>query len=468
MKKIYIQIKTEKQMLIELDQGHLSNFLIEDRSSPRVGDIFSGIVKKIDPRLNIAFVHIGYEELAYFPLKKDDKIHQGERVIVQVTKLPIKSKRISVTNKIEITNEFFVYLPFENGIHISNKIDLENHKRLMDLFKNFTSGGLIIRTACEFESEQFLLTMFETLKECWGNILNNHNQGDKPQLLYRNESVFQRYLSTINLHDYDEIVCDDIHFTQQLKQQFSSVKDKFNYDRRFHMKKPFPLEMLKEKLTSPIVKLKNGANITINRSEALTLIDVDSAGFRYNKNKENMILEINKEAAKEIASIIKQRQLSGIILIDFINMKRKSEQQQVIEVLTNHLKDDLVPHVIYGFTKLGLLEMTRKRAFSDVYEHFLTKSELMTDSSFNLHILEEKLLYYQAERVDAVHLEVKRDLTKWKEKIRQFQDEHQFSFSLFISVNSALQTDFELYKIGDVNWLLQRMKERQIKVDNLF
>ncbi|WP_027963556.1 ribonuclease E/G [Halalkalibacillus halophilus] len=473
MKKVYIQTRTNKQWLLELTNGNITDFHMQEKGQVQVGDMYSAVIKQVDHRLKACFIDYGGEDHGYLPfhqLKNQSEAKQGNRVLLQVNRLATKGKKVGFTQLIQFKNDHFVYMPFEPGLHYSTKMDKNEHPDLVQFVNNQTqdSEGLIVRTKAFHVDLTFLQSELSSLKARYQNMVKMHEM-NMVRKLDQSTSLFSRYLQRCALSSLESVVCDDLNYMQQLKMEYIDLKDLLIYDRNFYLRKPYSNQLLKEHFTKREVHLSSGASVTVDQTEALFVLDVNMNKYRGNLDKDRTAIDINKQAAIACAEQIKMRQLSGIIMIDFINMKDKTAQKEIVDVLNEHLQVDPISYKILGFNELGIMQLTRKRVHKTSYDFFGVKSNLIETDTYYRDWLEEELLQYQSMRVDTVHLQVEHDqLQKWKEVVKSFHEEHQFTFSLYISVGEDLQEVFQTYKIGDEAWLLKDNKAPHKYIDKLF
>ncbi|GAA0456893.1 ribonuclease E/G [Alkalibacillus silvisoli] len=471
MRKIYLQKKTNHQLLYEFIDGTLENIKFQTASDLRIGDIASGVVHQVDQRLKACFVDIGQSELAYLPFDKiyNNQVHRGERLIFQVERLATNSKKLSLTTFVKVSDQYLVYSPFESSINISKKLSDEVQEQIRQrLSEIITREGIIVRTKAVNLTNSELHQSLEHLRQKWHTIKQSKQSKG---IIYRSKDQFNQFIQFTPHNQIDEIIVDDQQVSQKLKIDNPELADQIYYDRQFYVHKPYHLTTIADKLTGRKVKMKNGAYLTIDRTEALTAIDVDFGSYLSHSGKNAPYMDINSQAAKECAKQLRLRNISGAIVIDFLNMKSKREQQQVSNIFREEANQDGVEVYIVGFTRLGMLEVTRKRMDENIYQFLgIDERTLIEDDEFKLKHLEEDLLAYDSNPdIECVHIEMTSGrLFNWKLKLNQLNELHRFEFECYISQNDTLHEPYKLYKIGDVDWLLSRAKEREINVDKLF
>lgn len=337
----------ESKTLVELYIEDLN-----DQSS--VGNIYLGKVVNVVKSMSAVFIDIGTGKNAYMPY--DDSIKNGMELFVQVTRDPVGDKGATVTKDVSISGQYMVLLPMTNDMKLSKKLSQdEKYLLLKEKITEIWEHGGIIRTDAQNADETEIMSELDRLIDQWQDIKQKKNRILKDRLVhvdYALESLIQKeYLPFV-----DEMICN----SKTVYDYFKSEKVKYYHE-------PYPIfehfrieEQILESLDRTVA-LHQGSVITIDETEALTAIDVNSAGFVGSKNKEETFLQVNLAAAKEIARQIRLRNLSGIILIDFINMKKKENYQHLETALKRYFRTDRSQPKIHGVTNLGLMEITRKR-----------------------------------------------------------------------------------------------------------
>jgi len=318
---------------------------VEDKElAKETGNIYKGKVKRIVPAMNAAFVDIGEEKEAFLPLKDfcPDMVHdknckdlkEGKSVIVQVRRSAINTKGAKLSCKIALPGKYLVLLPYSNHIGVSSKFPDELKKELRENIKevlepfNQENYGFIVRTSAKDIPDELIIEDFLSLKETWFSILNRAKKVKSPSLLYEESfkvfSIIRDYAC-----QFSRIVVDDIYIYKQVKNYCKENFPKFNIKISFFRRKKetlysiYRLDSVINKILSTHVWLNNGGYIVIEETEALVAIDVNSGKNCKQRTLEEMAFNINLEAAKEIVRQIRLRDLGGIIVIDFIDMKEK-------------------------------------------------------------------------------------------------------------------------------------------------
>lgn len=357
-----------------------------------LGNIYVAHVNDVVKNINAAFVEYSPGKKAYLSLentehtffinrKNTTKICQGDNILVQIKKEPIKTKDAVCSTCIEFSSNYVVLTYGVAGINVSTKIkdnslrqslskycsdiisgimyDKEAYGMITEeLFYNILSNtGIIVRTQAQDISDyelikEDILKQFEALFLCLNKALYSKGR----TCIYSNENPI---LSVINKHKSDEIITDNEEIYKLLCEQ--SIDVKLYEDSLLPLYKLYNIEGLLNDVSLRKVWLKSGAYLVIDYTEAMTVIDVNTGKCEKGKNKEDTILKINLEAAIEAMRQIKLRNISGIIIIDFIDMAKDEAKEALLNQLIDEAKKDNIKTSIMGLTRLNLVEITRKK-----------------------------------------------------------------------------------------------------------
>lgn len=399
MKEIVINKNEDNSNLIALvENGKLIekyDYVQEQKAFE--GNIYCGIVKDILPAMQSAFIDIGEEKNAFIHIKdiipkvsnetgnKEENLNKykikkylssNTPILVQIKKEEENQKGARVSKHISLTGRLCVLMTNVNFITVSQKIeDVEEVKRLKKLAKDVLSEikknkeyGLILRTAAKGKEKEEIKKDVDELIKIWEDIQKSYNTisaDNKPQLIFQNYNEISKFLTSVLETDIDRIIVNDEKIYNSISAYLNDI-NKGNIElilRKEDLTKIHEIDKQIEEMSKRKVWLKCGGFITIDKTEALTAIDVNSGKFtgKKNSNKEETIYKVNKEATIEVAKQLRLRNISGIIIIDYIDMEEEKEREGIINLLTNELKKDRSKTQIMGFTKLDLLEMTRKK-----------------------------------------------------------------------------------------------------------
>ncbi|ADC89661.1 ribonuclease, Rne/Rng family [Thermocrinis albus DSM 14484] len=350
---------------------------MEDRKAPRIlGSIFKGKVLRVVKGLEGAFVDIGLGKEAYLPLK-DLQVKVGDTLLVQAVREEVGQKGVRLTDKIRIPGKYIVYFPSLGEIRCSSKLDKEGRCRWVSVLSPHLEGeGVIVRTGSVYASEEEVLQELAQLRNLYRELQNRVKRLKKPKMVLEEYPCYKRFIRD-HWHELEEIYCDD----PVLWNDIASFLDSFHpplLERSVYVRDPTPLinryhiRELFRRLFSKYVWLKSGGYIVIEETEAMTVIDVNS-GEPCGNSQEESALRTNLEAAKEIAKQVILRNLGGIIIVDFIDMKRPENREAVTKALKEAFGEDGCNVQFYGFTRLGLFEMVRRKT-KESFPHLLSSS----------------------------------------------------------------------------------------------
>lgn len=393
MRYIFIDSSKELNRVGIVEDGRLVEFHFDKKGKEKlVGNIYRARVVNVLQGMEAAFVDIGESKNAYLYVKdalpkellytkKKYKISEvvkaGEEIIVQVVKEPDGNKGPKVTTHIEIPGRFIVFTPFSNRINISKKIvEAEKIQYLKDVGERIIKDdmGIIFRTASESVDETILKEEYDILYDIYKKIEKKKNFLTCPKLLYKEPTLAYQILRDGFNDCTDKIVVNSKEIYNELIEMEEYFP--FHFSNKLQLDTDFsvdydPLIQRDIKLAlEKKVPLKSGGYIVIDETEALTVVDVNTGKFIGTYSLGDTILKTNLEAAEEIARQIRLRDIGGIIIIDFIDMKDPSHEGLVLNTLKDHLKKDRIKVNIIDITKLGLVELTRKKIRRSLYTDF--------------------------------------------------------------------------------------------------
>lgn len=410
---------------------------------PLTGSIYKGKIQKVLPGMQAVFVDIGTDKNGF--LHKDDLpafqklshnekksisisslIKEGESILVQVAKEETGDKGAKLTALLSFTGHLLVYFPFTPHIGISKKINESKRGALQSWGHSVLNNGdgLIIRTGCEEFPEKAMCLELDSLKRQFNETIKEAALKKAPSLITQSPffySLLERWLNP----NVQEIIVDDFDTFNQLKEYAASFQNPYPV-KLYHEKEPlfrrYGIDIDIEKAISPLVWLKNGSSLYFNVTEALTAIDVNTGKFTGKKDRSKTVVDTNLLAAKEIMKQLRLRNIAGMVVIDFITMQAKEDKEQILSVLREEIKKDSSTIVIYGFTKMGLFEMTRKKERPSLLE---TLAEKSNDEWIGGYRLRSETLYFELERsikeytfedIEALWIEVPPHFADWLEK----------------------------------------------------
>ncbi|KAB2646840.1 MAG: Rne/Rng family ribonuclease, partial [Verrucomicrobia bacterium] len=404
----------EKRVALLVD-GRLEKFEIERESDNRmVGGIFKGRIKNLDPGLKAAFVDIGYNKNAFLhywdmlPAAADSSVEvvrvnrrrdaqpkgevtvkdipsmypPGTEIVIQVTKGPIGTKGPRTTTNLSIPGRYLILTPYSDGCGISRKIEDPNERRrLKQLINELTipeGMGVIVRTAGEGKKSRYFVRDLHILLKKWEEITRKIQSDKAPVNLYMEPDLVERTVRDFLTEEVDRVLIDDksdFERTQELVSQISkrSRSKIASYSDSIPIFERFNIERQIEQTGQRKVPLPSGGEIVIDETEALIAVDVNTGSHKNKSGDEkNTIYAVNLEAAQEIARQIRLRNLGGLIIIDFIDMKERRHRNSVYEKMVELMATDKARNHILPISQLGILQMTRQRQQESLWSNLYT------------------------------------------------------------------------------------------------
>lgn len=401
MKDIIVNCAKDKKTIVVVEDGNLIEKYEEYNELQRLeGNIYLGKITDILPGMQAAFVDIGYEKNAFLHIKDvipkksnetgnknedlnkyniKDYVKVGMPVIVEVKKDKTDKKGAKVSTNLNIAGKYVVIIPNSEFVTISQKIEDSNEIiRLSNIVKNLKikNYGIIIRTSAINVSEQDIIQDVQDVIKTYENIKNkadklisnykNYNEDFKSILLHEKGNLITRIILDIGYQGLDNIIVNNKEIYNDISKYIQKMNIKTNLKllEKDDILDMYDLQRQIEKISNRKIWLKCGGFITIDKTEALTAIDVNTGKFTGKENIEQTVLKVNSEATIEIAKQIRARDIGGIIIIDYIDMDFKEDEEIIQKLLMDNLKKDRAKTQVIGFTKLHLLEMTRKHICS--------------------------------------------------------------------------------------------------------
>ena len=392
-------VEPEESRIAILEDGILEELYIERFSREQIaGNVYKGRIVNIEPSIEAAFVNIGISRNGFLhvsDVKINRKSNNGDQsdntdntetnekrsrikslirpdqeILVQIIKEGIGNKGPSLTTNISIPGRFLVLTPESTRIGVSRKIIDENErarlKLIIEELKPPPNLGLIVRTAGEHQTKRELLRDFNYLRRLWKVIENKEKKAEIPSPIYLESDLVIRTIRDIFSTDINEIIIDSeavfkkIRYFLRLIMPSCVKKLKFYNDHEplFHK---YNIEREIEKINKREVRLSRGGSIVIEQTEALVAIDVNSGKYREESDPEKTALKTNLKAAKEIARQVRLRDIGGVIIVDFIDMKEEKHMRAVEKTLEASLKRDRARKKMLKISRFGIIEMTRQR-----------------------------------------------------------------------------------------------------------
>jgi ribonuclease G len=400
-KEVIINAETLETRVAVMEEGKLEEFNIERTTEERlVGSIFKGKVRNLEDGLKAAFVDIGFEKNAFLhywdivPSSFDSgveiveregrrrdkpKITQkdiprvyppGSEIIVQVTKGPIGTKGPRVTTNLVLPGRYLVLLPNSDQSGISRKIENQQERqRLKKILRELSipdGMGVIMRTVGEGQQKRYFVRDLALLLEEWRQVQDHIKTQPPATCVFQEPDLIERTVRDFLTEDVERIVVDNPTACDRMREMISKISTRsarkiILYSEPQPIFDRFNISKQLENAFSRQVHLKSGGYIVIDETEALVAIDVNTGRHKGGKDQESTILKVNLEAADEIARQLRLRNMGGLIVLDFIDMKSRRDQQNVYQRMKEGLRRDKAKTHILPISQLGLMEMTRQR-----------------------------------------------------------------------------------------------------------
>jgi ribonuclease G len=399
--KIVISVEKLERRVALLENGRLEEYSVERNTSRNiVGSVYKGRVKNIEMGLKAMFVDIGFEKNAFLhfwdaiPAALDSGIEEidrpskkqrkritakdipniypvGSEVIVQVTKGPIGTKGPRVTTNLSFAGRYLVLMPFSDRSGISRKIEEPKERdRLRKILRqlDIPDGiGVIIRTVGEGQRARYFVRDLRFLLDQWATVEQRIEQEPAPSRVFEEPDLVERTVRDFLTEEIDEVICDDRAATERMTEMVGKISRLARNRIRFYegaapIFESYGVQKQIDDAFHRQVWLKCGGYIVIDETEALVAIDVNTGRNKGGRDVEKTILQTNLEAADEIARQLRLRNVGGLIIGDFIDMKSRKDQQLVFNLMKERLKRDKAKTHVLPISALGLIEMTRQRA----------------------------------------------------------------------------------------------------------
>lgn len=412
MQEILLNIESKQMRYAELKNGQLIDLVVERKKERQLtGNIYRGCVRSILHNIQSAFVDIGEEDNGFihisdilantkkfaemydmdFDLDYDIQamdMEKGEQktadiaqllkvdqpVLVQVVKEPMGTKGARLTSNISIAGRYLVLLPNSSHRGVSRRIEerqsRDRLKKLIRAFEMPQEMGLICRTASAHATQEMLIEEAHELFSSWQQIVDSFQRSNESTLLYQESDLIKRALLTAIDRRFDRLLVDDYAIYQQLKKMSHRYAGEHELRLEYYRDKApmferFNVEREIEKALRRKIWLPSGGYLFFDRTEAMHTVDVNSGRSSQNqdnRNVEESLVRINLEAAEEIARQLRLRNIGGLIICDFIDMRYRKNQRRVLEKLKDCMKEDSAKCTILGMSEFGLVEMTRQRS----------------------------------------------------------------------------------------------------------
>jgi ribonuclease E len=362
-----------------------------DRKS-LVGNVYVGKVRNVLPGMEAAFIDFGegkngvvYQgDINYAdfnlngkPRRIENALKPGDPVLVQVVKDAMGHKGARLTNQISLAGRYLVLAPNEDVRGISRRLPDDERRRLREIVGELRpkGTGVIVRTAAEGATEEDIKGDIDRLKAIWDDIARDRKTANAPELIYQEPPLVIRVIREHFTRDFKRLLVDDTETHNQVLEYLEGTEadlvEKVNlYTDELALFERYHVEDQLRKALDRRVWLPSGGHLVIDRTEALTVVDVNTGRFVGSTNLEETVVQNNLESAEEIARQLRLRDIGGIIVIDFIDMEDVKSQEAVLRRLREHLAKDKTRTQVFEVSHLGLVEMTRKNVSAGLLESF--------------------------------------------------------------------------------------------------
>ncbi|MEH7176367.1 Rne/Rng family ribonuclease [Neobacillus vireti] len=448
-----------------------------------VGNIYYGTVTKVLPGMNAAFIDIGEEKNAYLhrdvlpsyvlsPERSIDKekksvsafVHQGEKLLVQVEKDATGTKGPRVTGIIEITGTNIIYMPQGRYVAVSKKIIHEKeYLRRIGMVLKTEEEGIIFRTSSTSVSESEIEEELTTLRQVAIELKEKSAGLKKPGVIFQKDTFTEMVIDSMMQMFEGEVIVDDLSLKKVLDSRNPNLKITY-YNGKENIFTVHRIEHEIDKALKRIVWLDKGAYLIFDETEALTVIDVNTGKFSGKHDYQDTVVKTNTLAAIEIARQLKLRDIGGIVLIDFIDMKNEKDKRSILETIESELQNDKTVTKIMGFTSLGILQLTRKKTKVSLSEALQVKCPVCDGTGRIISAetmafrLERELLEHRNSDAEAVLIETTNEV---KEAILPHIEmvEEWIHMKVYFSIQPSPHHHYVLKQFGNHEEIAQKAGE---------
>ena len=389
MIELVVNKNKDSKIIAAIENGKLVEIYEENKESQKArneGNIYLGIVKDIVPGMQAAFIDIGTDKNSFIHVKDvipqvDEKVAKkieanikdvvkaNQKILVQIQKDSNDKKGARTSTHIKLTGKYVILMPNTNIVTISQKIEDEKEReRLLKIIKSKLpeNTGAILRTAAEKKTEKELVQDLEVLINKWQKIKSKfESEGNEAQLLYKSPCIIEKIILDMPENKIEKIEVNDKKEYDEIKKILEDLQENnIKLELKQNLLEKYELEKQIEKAKQRKIWLNCGGFITIDATEALVAIDVNSGKFTGKNALEETVYKVNYEATLEIAKQLRLRDIGGIIIIDYIDMQKNENKEKIEKLLKETLKQDRAKTQVEGFTKLNLMELTRKHICS--------------------------------------------------------------------------------------------------------
>ena len=430
MKEIFIERREKILRIAVKDNNELIESIVEEKKNePIIGEIYKGRIKNIIPAINSIFVDLGLEKEGYMYYSEEIKakgIKKGDEILVEVIKEPLNDKGAKLSPKVSIPGKYIVLNCYDEGIEFSKRIsDNEKKNEILRNIEPLNGVSITIRTEGANTSVDVLKREINKLYEEFKNIDRQMKHSLELKKVYGEDLSLTKLLinsiGEVNTRIYVDNEDDFNKIAHIIEGEENFKLEKYDGYRNIFDFYGIEKELLK--LRHNKVNLPCGGYIVIDKTEAMYVIDVNSGKNIKERSFNKTILETNVEAAKEIGKQIRVRNLSGIIMIDFIDMRDKSQKYEVMSALKESLKSDKGNIKIFPFTELDLVQIARKRQGKSIYEYMEEECNLckgrgiILKLSYIQGLIKNEIIRMEVENsIDCFHIQID---SVYKDKIKE-------------------------------------------------
>lgn len=485
---------TNEKRLAILENKKVTEILIERPATNKlIGNVYKGKVVNVLPGMQAAFVDIGldkngflyrdelvsFQQLEEYEAKKKERsisqfVTVGQEILVQVTKEGFGKKGPRLTGVISFPGKYIVYMPNGGYVGVSKRMQTETARekwRKIGTELCQAGEGMIIRTATENLTEAKVAQDLFFLRKLWEDVWKEGKNKKPPALIHEDNSLVEKVVRDFSFDDVTEIIIDSMKDYLLLKEMFNPfplfLEKLHYYQERENIFSYYNIEIELEKALRRQVWLKSGANLVIDQTEALTVIDVNTGKFTGKLDLQDTIVKTNSEAATEIARQLRLRDIGGIIIIDFIDMKNDLNKETVLYAFLAALKSDRTKTNVVGFTGLGLLEMTRKKVRQNLQDSISSqctsckgKGKVLSAEAV-AHKVERTLWEYKGMDSEALLVEVPANVAQILNSAKgEYLNKlaNNLHYQIFVKTNQALAPDdFTISFVGSVKEVQSRI-----------
>ncbi|MDP0489734.1 MAG: Rne/Rng family ribonuclease [Verrucomicrobiota bacterium JB023] len=409
---IIVNAETLERRVALLEDGKLEEYNIEREGEVNlVGSIFKGRVKNIEPGLKAMFVDIGMEKNAFLhfwdaipaaldnsmeEIQRDDRPNKkkkkqkpitskdipsiypiGSEIMIQVSKGPIGTKGPRVTTNISLAGRYLVLMPFSDQFGISRKIDdpreRDRLRGIMQKLRVPEGMGIIMRTVAQGQRARHFLRDLDMLLEQWYAVEDKRDNNPAPACVFQEPGLIERTARDFLTDDVHNVICDDLETTEMMRGIAEKISRRSkrriqHYSTRSSIFDKIGVQKQIDEAFHRQVWLPCGGYIVIDETEALIAVDVNSGRNRGGKDVDKTILQTNIEAAQEVARQLRLRNIGGLVVVDFIDMRNRKDQMAVYRAMKERLEKDKAKTQVLQISTVGLMEMTRQRLNESLQE----------------------------------------------------------------------------------------------------